>query len=135
MTVNFKNAQSVKAISLLGKIGIFGGDSDPRVIDTESYPVGSVYFQTDGTAWKRSGADASAWVKLVAEDMMLLNLGLALGVDGWAHALQMAGHRSQELMVRDAQVIELLQQILQAQQTTNDQLSLITGEQNYIGER
>lgn len=128
-TPNFKSANCIRSLSFHGKIGMFSGDSDPRTIDTSSFPVGSVYFQTDGTAWKRSGSDASAWVKLVAEDMMLLNLGLALGADGWAHALNLAGQKEQELMVRDAQVIELLGRILLEQQKTNGYLSLVTGEQ------
>ena len=125
---DFTSAFRVKSLSLQDKVGVFAGDADPRTVDTSSFPVGSVYFQTDGTAWKRSSIDASAWVKLIAEEMMLLNLGLALGTDGWAHALNLAGHKDQELMVRDAQVIELLQQLVTEQQKTNGYLSLMTGE-------
>lgn len=126
--LNFGRAFRVNSLSLQDKIGVFTGDADPRVVDTTEAPVGSVYFQTGGSAWKRSGSDASAWVKLIAEDMMLLNLGLALGVDGWAHALQMAGQRSQELMVRDAQVIQLLHELLMEQKKVNGYLSIIIGE-------
>lgn len=128
MSYDFGKAYRVNALSLGDKIGVFQGEVDPREIDTASFPVGSMYFQTDGTVWKRSGADASAWVKLVAEDMMLLNLGMAVGSDGWAHTLNMAGPREQELMTHDAGVIDLLRELLAEQKKTNIYLSLITDE-------
>jgi hypothetical protein len=128
---DFKSAFRTKSLSLSDKVGIFAGVEDPRTFDTSSFPVGSLYFQTDGTAWKRSGSEASAWVKLIAEEMMLLNLGVALGADGWTYPLNLAGPRNQELMVHDVRLSELLQRILAEQQKTNAHLSLITGEQTH----
>ncbi|MBF0629309.1 MAG: hypothetical protein HQL91_13920 [Magnetococcales bacterium] len=128
---DFSTSFRVRSLSLSDKVGVFAGAEDPRSFDTSSFPVGSLYFQTDGTAWKRIGAEVSAWVKLIAEEMMLVNLGVALGADGWTYPLNLAGPRNQELMVHDAQVSELLQRILAEQQKTNAHLSLITGEQTH----
>ncbi|MBF0108761.1 MAG: hypothetical protein HQL76_06260 [Magnetococcales bacterium] len=62
-TPDFTSAYRVRCLSLDGHVGIFSGDEDPRTMDTSSFPVGSVYFQTDGTTWKRTGPAASAWIK------------------------------------------------------------------------
>lgn len=62
-TPDFNSAFRVGSLSLDGQVGVFSGDEDPRTINTSSFPVGSVYFQTDGTTWKRIGLAASAWVK------------------------------------------------------------------------
>ncbi|MBF0131014.1 MAG: hypothetical protein HQL75_00295 [Magnetococcales bacterium] len=126
--MKFNSAYRVQGLSLQDKIGVFGGDEDPRTIDTSEVPVGSAYFQSNGAAWKRIGTEASAWVQLVAEEMMLLNLGLAMGADGWTYPMQLAGQRNQELMVRDDQVIQLLHELLMQQKKVNGYLSIITGE-------
>ncbi|MBF0631115.1 MAG: hypothetical protein HQL89_09045 [Magnetococcales bacterium] len=126
--LNFQRAYRVNSLSLKDRIGLFAGDEEPGSIDTTEVPVGSVYFQITGTVWKRIGVEASAWVKLIAEEMMLLNLGLAMGADGWAHPLQLAGRGNQNLMVHDTQVVELLQQFIAEQKKTNGYLSLMVGE-------
>lgn len=125
---NFNRANRVNALSLGDKVGVFSGDADPRTIDTSTFPVGSIYFQTDGTAWKRSGSDSSAWVKLLAEEMVLLNLGMALGADGWAYALNLAGQDNQELMVNDNGSKELLWEILNELRLVRQHLQVMTDE-------
>jgi hypothetical protein len=60
---DFDSAFAVRTLSLQGKVGVFASEADPRTVDTSSFPVGSVCFQTDGTTWKRIGPAASAWVK------------------------------------------------------------------------
>ncbi|MBF0191630.1 MAG: hypothetical protein HQL99_10910 [Magnetococcales bacterium] len=60
---DFTSAYRVRSLSLDGNVGLFSGAEDPRTVDTSTFPVGSVYFQTDGTTWKRIGPGASRWVK------------------------------------------------------------------------
>ena len=57
---DFNSAHRVRCLSLGGHVGVFAGNEDPRNMETSSYPVGSVYFRTDGSTWKRM---ATAWVK------------------------------------------------------------------------
>jgi hypothetical protein len=129
--MNFKDAMRVKGLSLNDKVGIFGGVDDPTTMDTSSWPTGSVYFQSNGTAWRKSGdgTGASSMARMVAEEMMLLNLGLAMGKDGNAHPLSLSGFKDLELMVHDTHIVDLLSQILAEQKITNFYLSLVTGEQ------
>ncbi|MEO5330541.1 MAG: hypothetical protein H7839_00845 [Magnetococcus sp. YQC-5] len=60
---DFNSAHRVSVLSLDGKVGVFSCEEDPRTFDTTSFPVGSVYFRTDGTTWKRIGMAASDWVQ------------------------------------------------------------------------
>ncbi|MBF0181323.1 MAG: hypothetical protein HQM03_14975 [Magnetococcales bacterium] len=62
-TPDFASAFRVGTLSLDGKVGVFSGDEDPRRLDTNSFPVGSVYFRTDGTTWKRTGPGPSDWMR------------------------------------------------------------------------
>ncbi|MEO5355354.1 MAG: hypothetical protein H7835_19370 [Magnetococcus sp. XQGC-1] len=75
--MDFQSAYRVRCLSLDDKIGLFTGDADPRLLDTASCPVGSAYFQTDGTLWKRRGILPSDWVRLVAEDSSLFTGAVA----------------------------------------------------------
>ena len=64
MHTTFNRAYRVDALSLEDKIGLFSGIQPPTAIDTATFPVGSAYFQTDGTVWRRIGVNAADWVRL-----------------------------------------------------------------------
>ena len=69
--LDFNHAYRVEAVSIGDNIGLFSGVQSPVVADTSGIPVGSVFFQTDGTIWKRAGLGPSDWVRMVAEDSAL----------------------------------------------------------------
>ena len=65
MNTPFNRAYRVDVLSLGDNVGLFSGANPPATIDTSTFPVGSVYFQTDGTVWKRINMDANGWVEMV----------------------------------------------------------------------
>ncbi|MBF0098354.1 MAG: hypothetical protein HQM04_12450 [Magnetococcales bacterium] len=69
--LDFKHAYRVEMLSIGDNIGLLSGVQSPTGIDTTDIPVGSLFFQTDGTLWKRKGEGATDWVRLVAEDSAL----------------------------------------------------------------
>ncbi len=71
MNTDFNHGYRVETVSLGDNVGLFSGALSPVAIDTSTFPVGSVYFQTNGTVWKRKGAGPSDWVRMVAEDSAL----------------------------------------------------------------
>ncbi len=64
MNTPFNRAYRVDVLSLGDNIGLFSGDVPPSTMDTSTFPVGSVYCQTDGTVWKRLNMDADGWAAL-----------------------------------------------------------------------
>ncbi|MBF0423793.1 MAG: hypothetical protein HQL73_12470 [Magnetococcales bacterium] len=64
MTTTFDHAHRVNALSLGDNVGLVSGDLPPSAVDTSSFPIGSVYFQTNGRVWKRFSTDASGWMEL-----------------------------------------------------------------------
>jgi len=62
--LDFKHAYRVELLSLGDNIGLLSGVQSPTGLDTTDIPVGSVFFQTDGTVWRRISDDASGWMKL-----------------------------------------------------------------------
>ena len=62
--LDFAHAYRVEALSIGDKVGIFTSNADPRTLNTSACPVGSAYFQTDGTVWRRIGVNAADWVRL-----------------------------------------------------------------------
>ena len=62
--LDFKHAYRVEMLSIGDNIGLLSGVQPPTGIDTTDIPVGSVFFQTDGTVWRRINDDASGWVRL-----------------------------------------------------------------------
>ena len=98
MNITFNRAYRVDALSLGDKIGLLSGDLSPVVMDTATFPVGSVYYQTNGTVWKRLTTDSNGWVPvgvavyrdgvLVAADVRSLNVvgyGVTVENDGAGH--------------------------------------------------
>ena len=61
MNTPFNRAYRIDVLSLGDNVGLFSGANPPATIDTSTFPVGSVYFQTDGTVWKRIRMDADGW--------------------------------------------------------------------------
>ena len=64
MNTPFNRAYRVDVLSLGDNIGLLSGALSPADIDTSTFPVGSVYFQTDGTVWKRLSMDADGWATM-----------------------------------------------------------------------
>ncbi|MBF0399674.1 MAG: hypothetical protein HQL90_02785 [Magnetococcales bacterium] len=69
--LDFNHAYRVEAVSIGDNIGLFSGVQPPVMVNTSGIPVGSAFFQTDGTIWKRAGPGPSDWVRMVAEDSAL----------------------------------------------------------------
>ncbi len=95
MNITFNRAYRVDALSLGDNIGLLSGDLSPVVMDTATFPVGSVYLQTDGTVWKRLTTASDGWVPvgiavyrdgtLVSADVRSLNVvgyGVTVEDDG-----------------------------------------------------
>ena len=89
MNITFNRAYRVDALSLGDKIGLLSGELSPVVMDTATFPVGSVYFQTDGTVWKRITTAADGWCNLTA-DMVGATLS-AIGIHGLVPAPPIGG--------------------------------------------
>ncbi|MEO5354915.1 MAG: hypothetical protein H7835_17105 [Magnetococcus sp. XQGC-1] len=89
MNTPFNRAYTVEALSLGDRIGLFSGANAPSTMDTSSFPVGSVYFQTDGTVWKRITPAADGWFNLTA-DMVGATLS-AIGIHGLVPAPPVGG--------------------------------------------
>ena len=64
MNTPFQRAYRVDVLSLGDNIGLLSGANPPATIDTSTFPVGSVYFQTDGTVWKRISVNADGWAAM-----------------------------------------------------------------------
>ena len=64
MNTPFNRAYRVDVLSLGDNVGLFSGANPPATIDTSTFPVGSVYYQTDGRVWKRINMDANGWVEM-----------------------------------------------------------------------
>ena len=64
MNTPFNRAYRVDVLSLGDNVGLFSGDVPPSTMDTSTFPVGSVYFQTDGPVWKRMSMDADGWAAM-----------------------------------------------------------------------
>ncbi|MBF0116657.1 MAG: hypothetical protein HQM04_16635 [Magnetococcales bacterium] len=62
--LDFNHAYRVEAVSIGDRIGLFSGAQSPTGVDTSGIPVGSAYFQTDGTLWSKTGTGSSGWMKL-----------------------------------------------------------------------
>ena len=86
MAMNFNRAYRTEVLSLGDNIGLFSGIQPPTTFDTSTFPVGSVYFQTDGTMWKRKGMGPSDWVRMITEDSALLT-GVAQNIQSGDYTL------------------------------------------------
>ncbi|MBF0462512.1 MAG: hypothetical protein HQL87_14100 [Magnetococcales bacterium] len=64
MNTPFSRAYRVDVLSLGDTVGLLSGNVPPAMMDTASFPVGSVCFQTDGTVWKRISMDADGWAAM-----------------------------------------------------------------------
>ena len=64
MNTPFSRAYRVDVLSLGDNVGLLSGANPPSTVDTSTFPVGSVYFQTDGTVWKRIRMDADGWAAM-----------------------------------------------------------------------
>ena len=65
MNTPFNRAYRVDVLSLGDNVGLFSGANSPATIDTSTFPIGSVYYQTDGTVWKRMSMDADGWAAML----------------------------------------------------------------------
>ena len=52
---NFDRANRVRGISLLDEVGLFGGTATPSAADDGTWPLGSLYLQTGGGTYKKTG--------------------------------------------------------------------------------
>lgn len=64
MPTTFDHAYRVDVLSLGDNVGLFSGELPPSTMDTSTFPVGSVYYQTDGRVWKRTSPDADGWTEM-----------------------------------------------------------------------
>lgn len=69
--INLHTAFASTGFSISDIVGIFGGEEDPRLINSSDAPIGSLYLQTSGDTWKRFGADAADWSKMASQDIPL----------------------------------------------------------------
>lgn len=77
MNILFERGYRVDTLSLGDNVGLFSGANPPAAINTASFPIGSFYWQTDGTVWKRRGMGPSDWVRMVSEDSALFTGAVA----------------------------------------------------------
>ncbi|MGN7613046.1 hypothetical protein ACQZV8_13285 [Magnetococcales bacterium HHB-1] len=51
--MNFKRAYRTNGLSLCDKVGLFSGDTDPSLGDSQNVPVGSLYLRTNGMVYRK----------------------------------------------------------------------------------